>query len=270
MTHCTPYYLTFILFNLLTQPIVLAECCSSHGGICNKEQCCDDTPLPTDCGDIRLIKLPPLASLTLPQVPESSKSNKDQPESQPVAPPPSWLYVWQDQQTGRRYLSSTFPPWYRNSQYTGNYPTVWIYDENNRLIDNTQQKTSSEKTNQALRQQVEKKQQQLADYQKAQAKESQARTQQTYLADLLTRWAQQEKQWIKTKKITPPMTQLLAELVEAKEVVISMTEEQVKQAWGEPSSESVALVGNKYVKTWAYPNGKQVTLQAGRVQAIKR
>jgi len=66
------------------------------------------------------------------------------------------------------------------------------------------------------------------------------------------------------------MTQLLAELVAAKEVVISMTEEQVKQAWGEPSSESVALIGNKYVKKWAYPNGKQVTLQASRVQAIKR
>lgn len=266
MIHGTSYYLTFILFNLLTQPIVLAECCSSHGGICNKEKCCDDTLLPSDCGDVRLIKLPPLASLTLPQAP--AKPNKEQPESQPVAPPPSWLYTWQDQQTGRRYLSSTFPPWYRNSQYTGNYPTVQIYDENHRLIDNTQQKISAA-TNQALRQQIEKKQQQLADYQKAQAEEAQAQTQQTYLADLLKQWAQQEKQWIETQEITPSMTRLLTELVAAKKVVISMTEEQVKQAWGEPNSESVALIGKKYVKTWIYPNGKQVTLQEGRVQAIK-
>ncbi|NJO14448.1 MAG: hypothetical protein HC877_01490 [Thioploca sp.] len=136
------------------------------------------------------------------------------------------------------------------------------------MIDNTQQKTST--NDQVLRQQVEKQQQQRVDYQKAQAKKSQAQTQQTYLADLLKQWAEQEKQWIKTQKITPLMTRLLAELVEVKEVVISMTEEQVKQAWGKPSSESVALIDNQQVKTWGYPNGKQVILQAGRVQAIKR
>ncbi|NJO14449.1 MAG: hypothetical protein HC877_01495 [Thioploca sp.] len=97
MTHGTPFYLILILFNLLTQPIALATCCSSHGGICNKEKCCDNTPLSTDCGDIRLIKLPPLASLTLPQASEPTKPNKAQPESQSVIPPPSWLYIWQDQ-----------------------------------------------------------------------------------------------------------------------------------------------------------------------------
>ena len=160
MTHGTPFYLILILFNLLTQPIALATCCSLHGGICNKEKCCDNTPLSTDCGDIRLIKLPPLASLTLPQASEPTKSNKAQPESQSVIPPPSWLYIWQDQKTGRRYLSSTFPPWYRNHQYTENYPTVKVYDENNRLIDNTEQKTSN--NDQVIRQHVEKQQQQRA------------------------------------------------------------------------------------------------------------
>ena len=65
------------------------------------------------------------------------------------------------------------------------------------------------------------------------------------------------------------MTRLLTQLAEAKEVVIAMTEEQVKQAWGEPTSESVTIVDNQPVKTWTYPNGKQVTLQAGRVQALK-
>ena len=269
MNNYLPYYLTLTILNLLIQPTVLAECCSPHGGICDKEKCCDDTPLPTDCGDIRLIKLPPLASLTLPQ--EPAKPNKDQPK-QPSVPqsvtPQNWLYSWYDQQTGRHHLSSIFPPWYRNPQYPDNYPTVLVYDENYRLIDNTQRKTSPD-TDQAIHKQAVQNQKQLVAYQQKQEQESQAQAQQAHLANLLKQWEQQEKEWIATKKITPSMTRLLAQLAEAKEVVIAMTEEQVKQAWGEPTSENVAIVDNQPVKTWIYPNDKQVTLQAGQVQAIK-
>lgn len=269
MNNYTLYYLTLIILNLLTQPTALAECCSQHGGICNKEKCCDDTPLPTDCGDIRLIKLPPLASLTLPQ--DQPKPNKDQPEkpSEPQMTPQSRLYSWYDQQTDRRYLSSTFPPWYRHPQYLGNYPTVLVYDENHRLIDNTQRKNSPD-IDQAIRKQVEQDQKQLAAYQKIQEQEQESQSQQTHLATLLEQWAQQEQQWMETQQVTPPMTRLLAELAKAKTVVIAMTEEQVKQAWGEPDSENVALIDNQQIKTWIYPHGKQVTLQAGRVQEIKQ
>lgn len=272
MNNYSPYYLIIIL-NSLTQPIVLAECCLPHGGICNQEKCCDNTPLPADCGDIRLIKLPPPISLTLPQ--DQTRPNKESPESPPKkraesqqTVPHNWLYSWYDQQTGRHYLSSTFPPWYRNPRYTGHYPTVLVYDENYRLIDNTQQSTSPD-TNQAIREQVEQNQKQLSAYQHQQEQELQAKAQQTQLAILLKQWAQQEKQWLTTQKITPAMTRLLAELAAAKQVVIAMTAEQVKQAWGKPTSESVAIVDNQPVKVWIYPHNKQVILQADRVQAIK-
>ena len=136
------------------------------------------------------------------------------------------------------------------------------------MIDNTQRKTSPD-TDQAIHKQAVQNQKQLVAYQQKQEQESQVQAQQAHLANLLKQWAQPEKKWVATKKITPSMTRLLTQLAEAKEVVIAMTEEQVKQAWGEPTSESVTIVDNQPVKTWTYPNGKQVTLQAGRVQALK-
>ncbi len=265
MSTITKYYpILIITLNLLIQSIAFAECCSQHGGICNKKKCCDDTPLPTDCGDFKFIKLPPIA---FPMPLESQQPDKEPKQS--VELPSQQLYSWHDPQTGTRYLSGTFPPWYRNSKYPTNYPPVLVYDDHNRLIDDTNQKIP-EPVAQAQRKQAELSQQQQQAHQQAQVQELQAQTQQAILSRLLTQWTQQEQQWIATQKVTSNMTRLLEKLAKAKEVVIGMTEEQVKQAWGKPESESTAVVNGKNIKTLIYQNHRQIILHEGRVQTVTK
>ncbi|HHB92577.1 MAG TPA: hypothetical protein ENK59_05120 [Thioploca sp.] len=97
-------------------------CCLQNQGICG-DKCCDGMLFSEiDCGH-KFIELPTIISPNL--------------ETQSVKSSSNWLYIWTDSNTNIPHLSSKFPPWYRNPLYPENYPRVLVYDEYNRLIDDT-------------------------------------------------------------------------------------------------------------------------------------
>ncbi len=244
------YYTSLIILSCFI-PIVAAatsDCCEQHSGICG-DQCCDNTPIPKQCGDIQIIKLPPPASPT------------GQTENDPLTPPPKWLYVWTDLHSGMRHLSSTFPPWYRNLHYPQHYPRVLVYDEYNRLIDDTGKALSAADAQKRL-EQAQANQQEQQDYEQNLKKEAEIKEKQTRL----DKWL---KEWSKTQKVTKEMSQLLDDLAKLEKVTMAMTEAQVKQAWGKPQKSTEVIDKGQSQKILTYPN-KQIIFIDGRVNGIKR
>lgn len=217
------------------------DCCSQHGNICG-DKCCDGTPFPTHCGDFRIIKLPPLSSATLEEDEENILQN----------PPQKWLYVWEDPQTGTPYFSSSYPHWYRNNLYpdSDKYPRVLVYDEYNRLIDDTSIKMDIAQTI-TTRKQAESIQQQQAAYQEAKEKQAEKQAKQTRLVQML-----------KDDKITEQLNQLLQELP------IEQVTRAMAEAWGTPQVDKKAIVQGKSLELLKYQNGKQVTVVDGKVESL--
>jgi len=242
-------YTTLIILSILSQFVFAGtlNCCLQQGNVCG-DKCCDGTPLPANCGDFQIIKLPP------PAAPRRAEENA------PNEPPPKWLYIWNDPHTGTPYLSNTFPPWYRNPQYPDNYPHVLVYDKYNRLIDDTGKKMSVSDTLK-FRKKAESNLQQQAAYQQAKKTQVEMQAKQIRLNKLL-------KEWAETGKVTKEMTKLLEELAAAKQVTMAMTEKQVKQAWGTPQSRTTKMVNGKFQKTLKYKKG-EIIINDGRVKQLK-
>ncbi len=246
------YYAQLIILSCFIPDIAAAtyDCCEQHFGICG-DQCCDNTAIPKQCGDFQIIKLPPPASPTV----------QTQSENDPLTPPPKWLYVWTEPHRGMRHLSSSFPPWYRNAHYPEHYPRVLVYDEYNRLIDDTGKLLSAADAQKRLQQAQSNQQQQLA-YQQRLKKEAEIQEKQTRLEKWLD-------EWTKTEKVTEEMTQLLDELAKLEKVTMAMTEAQVKQAWGKPQKSTEVIDKGQFQKILTYPN-KQIIFIDGRVKGIKK
>lgn len=243
-------YIALIVLSILSKFVSAAtsDCCLQQGSVCG-DRCCDGTPLAASCGDFKIIKLPP------PAAPMRAEENA------PDEQPPKWLYIWNDPHTGTPYLSNTFPPWYRNPQYSDNYPRVLVYDEYNRLIDDTGKKMSASDMLK-VRKKAESNQQQQAAYQQAKKKQAEMQAKQIRIDKLL-------KEWAKTGKVTKKFAKLLEELAAAKQVTMAMTEKQVKQAWGTPLQSTKGIVNGKFQKTLTYKKG-QVILIDGLVKQLKK
>ncbi len=217
-------------------------CCIHNKGICG-DKCCDGTILPeTDCGH-KFIELPTIISPTV----ENS-----------VAHPPKWLYVWTDLNTNTPHLSNTFPPWYRNPLYPENYPRVLVYDEYNRLIDDTGTKIDKQQEYKFRQKAIANviKQEQYKKITEAKVEEKTKQKRLKYL----------QSKWSKTGIISKEMKQLLAEQVAKKQVTIAMTEEQVVQAWGKPKSYIEEISDGK--KKLRYNQG-QIILVDKLVKSVK-
>lgn len=235
------------------------DCCLRSGGVCG-DQCCDGTSLPKNCGDFQFLRLPPRA------VPSATPSRTENLKSQiksedSLKPPPKWLYVWHDPVTKTPYISTTFPPWYRNPHYPRNYSRVWVYDEHHRLLDDTGLQVSAE-VEEKKRQQAEAHRQQQLAYQEAEKKQAEIEAKQARIEKLL-------QAWMKTEVVTEEMEQLLDELANAGEVTMAMTEEQVRMAWGKSQSQGISVVENKVEKILRYEKG-EVTLVENRVRAVRQ
>ncbi|MDM8557414.1 hypothetical protein [Candidatus Parabeggiatoa sp. HSG14] len=228
------------------------DCCTQHGDVCGDE-CCDGTPLSSECGTFKYIELPQRASPTA-QIQEEGVSLK---------PPPKWLYVWNDPKSGTPYFSSIFPPWYRNIHYPKDSPRsrVLVYDEYNRLIDDTtQQKSFSEIFK--IRQQATSNLQQQKFYEQSQKYQAEMQKKQKRFKKLL-------KKWIKDKKVDDEMKKLLEEFVVAGKVTMAMTKKQVQKIWGEPQDTITRMVGDKFQTTLIYNKGRGVVLTGERVTSLK-
>ncbi|MDM8564071.1 hypothetical protein QUF74_00285 [Candidatus Halobeggiatoa sp. HSG11] len=225
----------------------IIACCSQNQGICG-DKCCDGAVFSKiDCGH-RFVELPTVVVPTLEIAKDSVKS------------PSKWLYVWTDPNTSKSHLSSKFPPWYRNPLYPENYPRVLVYDEYNRLIDDTGTKTDEKKEYQ-LRQQAITNLRQQEQYNKILAKKVSKKAKQKRLKYLIS-------QWNKTGVISKEMQNLLAEQVTNKNVTMAMTEKQVIQVWGKPDSYIEEISNGKTNKTLIYKQN-QVTLIDSFVKAIR-
>jgi putative alpha-1,2-mannosidase len=245
------YTLLIILSSLIFSPAkAISECCQAHSGICG-DQCCDKTPIPKNCGDIQIIKLPPPASPT-----GQTKSEADE----ALIAPPKWLYVWTDPYSGMRHLSTTFPPWYRNAHYPAHSPRVLVYDEYNRLIDDTDQNLSAAEMKKRL-QQAQANQQEQKNYQQKQKKRAEIAQKKKQLEKWL-------EEWKTTQKVTEEMNQLLEELAKLENVTIAMTDAQVKKALGKPKKSTEVFDKGQFQKILTYPR-KQIIFIDGRVRGIK-
>jgi len=182
--------------------LAAAECCLQHGDVCG-DKCCDGTSF--NCGKVQIIFLPP-AEIPNPQEPKSS----NEPEKT-ASPPEKWLYTWKNSQTGVLYLSSNLPPWYRNVQIPSSeeYPRVLVFDEYNRLVDDTDSIIAPE-----------------------------------------------------LKKTQSP----LDAAIKQHQVLLTMTKEQVKQAWGEPK----LTISSQQGEMWAYASGKNVIFTNGLVSSLEK
>jgi len=200
-----------------------------------------------DCGR-KFIELPTIISPTLETVENS------------VAHPSKWLYVWTDLNTNTPHLSSTFPPWYRNPLYPENYPRVLVYDDYNRLIDDTGTKIDKQQEYK-FRQQAITNLQQQEQYKKITDAKVEEKTKQERLKYLQSKWS-------KTGVISKEMKQLLAEQVAKKQVTIAMTEEQVMQAWGKPKTYIEEISDGKTKKKLMYNQG-QIILVDKLVKSVQ-
>jgi hypothetical protein len=260
LKHC---YITLIILGVLNQFVSAQsqDCCRQHGNICDETQCCDGTPLPAECGEFRYIKLPHRASPER-QAPE---------EKAPLAEPPQWLYVWDAPESGTPHFSSTFPPWYRNIHYPKDLPRsrVLVYDEYNRLIDDTDQRKSRSETVKIQQNALSISQQQQA-YKHSQKQQRDKQKIQREIQEKQERLEKLIKEWAKTQgKVSNEMNELLEELARAGQVTIAMTKKQVQQVWGPPKSTVTTLVKGKYHTILLYNNGRQVILSDGRVTSLK-
>jgi len=207
-------------------------------------------------GDFHFIHLPPV-----PAPGKTANSNIESESDDALQPPPKWLYIWHDSVTQTPYMSTTFPPWYRNSYYPQNYPRVWVYDEYHRLLDDTGEQLSA-KDETKKRQQAEVHLQQQVAYQAAKKRQAEIEAKQSRLQEFL-------KTWRKTGSVTEEMDNLLDELATVGEVMMAMTEEQVQTAWGKLLSQETSVVGDKVQKILRYKKG-EITLLENRVQTIKQ
>ncbi len=222
-------------------------CCMQNQGICG-DKCCDGTIFSKiDCGH-KFIELPATISPDLENIKNSIK------------PPSNWLYVWTDPNTNTPHLSSTFPPWYRNPLYPESYPRVLVYDEYNRLIDDTKTKIDKQEASK-FRQQAVINLQQQKQYNKISKIEANKVAKQKRLKYLQSNWS-------KTGVISQEMQQLLTEQVEQKQVTMAMTEKQVLQAWGLPDSNTEELLDGKTKKVLIYKQG-QILLVDDIVKSVQ-
>ncbi len=221
-------------------------CCLQNQGICG-DKCCDGMIFSKiDCGH-KFIELPTTISPNLENIKNS------------VEPPSNWLYTWTDTKTNIPHLSSTFPPWYRNPLYPKNYPRVLVYDEYNRLIDDTKiDKQGASK----FRQRAITNLKQQEQYNKISKLEANKKIKQERLKYL-------QSNWIKTGIISKEMQQLLTEQMEKKQIAIAMTEKQVIQAWGLPNSNTEEIIDNKFKKILFYKQG-QIMLIDDIVKSVKK
>jgi hypothetical protein len=244
------YYVVFITLSIIihSMSVGAVDCCSQHQGVCG-DKCCDDTAIPDKCGNIKVIKLPPRATPKLKTVVKETL----------LEPPPKWMFIWHDPDTGTRYISNNFPPWYRNiPPYPEDSPRVVVYDEYHRIIDDTNQKLSAtEKLK--FRTQAESNLQQQQAYQAKLQKQAELQQKKTLLETLF-------KNWDTNSKTTPEMDKLLDYFAAAGEIQIGMTEEQVRKAWGKPNSMITKKQAEKVLK---YKQG-QVALKNNRVRAYEK
>ncbi|MBE9562343.1 MAG: hypothetical protein IMF12_05720 [Proteobacteria bacterium] len=222
-------------------------CCSQNQGICG-DKCCDGAIFSEiDCGH-KFVELPTITTPALENTKNSIKS------------PSKWLYVWTDLNTNKSHLSSKFPPWYRNPLYPEDYPRVLVYDEYNRLIDDTGTQIDKQKSYK-LRQRAINNLQQREQYNKNIAKKAKQKAKWIRLKYL-------QSQWGKTGIVGKEMQQLLTEQVANKKVTVAMTEKQVVQAWGKSNSHVEEIIGDKTKKILTYKQG-QVMLINNMVKSIK-
>ncbi|MDY6992698.1 MAG: hypothetical protein SVR94_08860 [Pseudomonadota bacterium] len=241
------FFLFIVLILLPTLSQAKAICCQQHQGLCG-DQCCDGTPLSEHCGHIQIIQLPPPLA---PQTQEETQKKSTEQADKSLSPPPQRLYVWTDPQTNTPHLSSQVPIWYRNPEHFAPeaYPRVLVYDEYNRLIDDTHSQVSQSQAQQ-LRQQAQHYQQQQQHYQRQQQQYAQQQQQQQ---------AEKQQQILK-----------LNALAEEGQVATGMTLAQVKQAWGVPQTETVTQTENGDKIVLSYADGRQVTLVDEQVNSITR
>jgi len=227
--------LKFLNLILMLYSSQTMACCLQNQGICGDE-CCDGMMFSKiDCGH-KFIELPTTIKPNL----EYKKNS--------VESPSNWLYIWTDSNTNIPHLSSTFPPWYRNPLYPENYPRVLVYDEYNRLIDDTGTKIGKQEASE-FRQQAITNLKQQEQYNKISKLKSDEKIKQERLKYLQANWS-------KTGIISTEMQQLLTEQVEKKQITIAMNEEQVLQAWGIPESNIKEIIDNKVKKVLIYKQGK--------------
>lgn len=223
----------------------IMACCLQNQGICG-DKCCDNTSFSElNCGH-EFVKLPTVVTPTL--------------QNNSVKSPSKWLYVWTVPDTNKSHLSSKFPPWYRNPLYPEDYPRVLVYDEYNRLIDDTGIQIDEQKEHK-LRQQAITNLQQQQRYNKITTKKNSEKAKQKRLKSLLSKWS-------KTGIISKEIKKLLAEQVANKKITIAMSEKQVRQAWGKPDYHMEEIINGKTKRTLTYKQN-QVMLIDNVVKSIK-
>lgn len=232
------------------------NCCFQPGNVCG-DKCCDGTPLPEECGNFKIIQLPPAST---PQL-TTAKEKETKPKTTQEKEPPKRLYVWKDPNTEATYFSSAFPPWYRNTSDPNHdkYPRVLVFDEYNRVIDDTGNQDSNANAEQKRKEAELLQQQQEAAKKKAE-EEKAVKVEQVRSAKML-------QEWLKTGKLTEELKQLLEKWTDEGKVTPAMTEEQVKKVWGEPQTIQPVSEGEKSQTIWTYANGTIVTLLNGRVSS---
>ncbi|GEM_PF-2690261 len=235
------YTLTLLPPHITAQPL----CCPETTQLCG-DQCCDGSPLSDQCGQLKIIQLPPVAGGGQPT---------------PALPTNSRFYTWKDPNTGTLYLSNQFPPWYRNPHYPQleTYPPVQVFDEYNRLIDDTGHLLPPEQAAK-LRSQAQSHHQQQLTQQAQREQQHNDSLKQQRLEFLIQTW---QREGILPQELLT----LLEDKVKIQQVTLAMTTQQVQQILGPPKSVQETKVDKKSHKTLTYDN-KIILLIEDRVHSL--